>query len=94
MRVSERHRGKSESEEREREREKVRGGERDIRENQCCVHQGQNVMTLFSFFFFLLCGIMEGWSLLLQESPCLMEGGREEEGEGEKRGGWRGEKGS
>lgn len=23
---------------------------------------------------FLLCGIMEGWSLLLQESPCLMEG--------------------
>lgn len=50
--VSERRRGKSESEEREREREKVRGGERDIRENQCCVHQGQNVMTLFSFFFF------------------------------------------
>lgn len=30
---------------------------------------------------FLLCGIMEGWSLLLQESPCLMVGGME---------GWRG----
>lgn len=39
------------------------------------------------FFFFRLAGIMEGWSLLLQESPCLMEAGmagwRADEGEEE-----------
>lgn len=33
---------------------------------------------------FLLRGVMEGWSLLLQESPCLMEGGTAEWREKEK----------
>lgn len=40
--------------------------------------------------FFLLCGKMEGWSLLLQKSPCLMEarmdGWMERGFEGKKRG--------
>lgn len=56
-------------------REGVRGegerdeGERHERKNQCCVHQGHNVMA-----FFLPRGIMEGRSVLLQKSPSLMEG--------------------
>lgn len=45
------------------------GGERHERKNQCYVHQGHNVTA-----FFLPCGIMEGWSILLQKSPSLMEG--------------------
>lgn len=79
--------------EREREKESERRRERHTGKSMLCP-PGTECHDAFFFLFFLLCGIMEGWSLLLQESPCLMEGGREEEGEGEKRGGWRGEKGS
>lgn len=65
--------------------DKVRG--RDMPENQCRVHQGCNVMT--SLFFSLPpCGIMESRSVLLQESPWLMEGtmdGRTERWRGDQK---------